>query len=76
MGKGEIAGNQLFFPFPTMFSTFPERELIIKTNLLGRLQSLSNWTDLKFCRLVATLLPSADSVDQDQTAQNVHTIRN
>ena len=52
VGKGENAGNQHFLLFPQCFLVFPEQNLLHKSNLLCRLQSLSNWTGPKFCCLV------------------------
>ena len=37
---GEKAGKQHSFPFPTVFSTLPQTEIIIKHHLICRLQML------------------------------------
>ena len=48
VGKGENAGKQHFLLFPQCFLSVPKQCLILKSHLICSLQSLSNWTSLKF----------------------------
>ena len=50
--KGENAGDQHFFLFPTMFLLFQQQISIFQSHLFCRLQMLSIWTSLQFCHLV------------------------
>ena len=52
VGIGESAGNQHFLLFPRCFLLLPKQISIFQSHLLYRLQTLSIWTGLKFCRLV------------------------
>ena len=52
VGKGENAGNQHFLLFPQCFLLFPTKISIIGIHLFCRLQMLSIWAGLKFCRMV------------------------
>ena len=52
VGKGENAGNQHFLLFPHCFLLFPEQISIFQSPLFCRLEMLSIWTGLKFCRVV------------------------
>ena len=52
IGKGENAGNQHFLLFPQCFLPFPEQISIFQSPLFCRLEMLSIWTGLKFCRVV------------------------
>ena len=52
VGKGENAGNQQFLLFLQCFLPFPKQILTFQSHLVCRLQRLSIWTSLKFCRLV------------------------
>ena len=52
VGKGEIARNEQFFLFPQCFLLYRRQKLSFLLQLICRLQMLSIWTSLKFCRLV------------------------
>ena len=52
VGKGENAGNQHFLLFPACFLPFPNQFSIFQSHIFCRLQMLSIWTSLKFCRMV------------------------
>ena len=56
VGKGENAGNQHFLLFPQCFLLFPTQISIFELELFCRLQMLSIWTSLQFCRLVKSYL--------------------
>ena len=51
VGKGEIAQNEQFLPFPTVFSTFLENFLVFSSNL--KLSSANSFSleESKICRL-------------------------
>ena len=50
--KEEYAGSQHFLLFPTCFLSYPGQFLPCRSPLICRLQLLSIWTSLKYCRLV------------------------
>ena len=52
VGKGEKAGNQHFLPFPQCFLPFTEQISDFQSLIVCRLQMLTNWTSLNYCRLV------------------------
>ena len=52
--KGEIACNKHFLHFSHCFLTYMSLVFHFKCTLRCRLQLGSNWTSLKFCRLVMT----------------------
>ena len=56
VGKGENAGNQHFLLFPQCLLLFPTQISIFELELFCRLQMLSIWTSLQFCRLVKSYL--------------------
>ena len=59
VGKGENAGSQHFYPFPTMFSTLLNQFLSFYENLFCHLQILSLWTIPKLCLLVKIETPDS-----------------
>ena len=52
VGKGENAGYQHFLLFPQCFLPNQLHKSSFELRLKRHLQLLSNWTGLKFCRLV------------------------
>ena len=52
VGKGENAVKQHFLLFPQCFIPYQRQKLSFQQNKIYRLQMLSTWTRLEFCRLV------------------------
>ena len=54
VGKGGNAVTSIFSfsEFPECFLPFPEQIIFFQSHLFCCLQVLSNWSGLKFCRLV------------------------
>ena len=52
VGKAENAGKQHFLLFPQCFIPFTKQISNFQSLLLCRLQMLSIWTSLKYCRLL------------------------
>ena len=57
MRKGEIACNEQFLLFSQCFLTYMVLIFQVKLTLKCRLQFVSIWTSLKFCRLVISYTP-------------------
>ena len=55
MGKGENYGNQHFLLFPQCFLPYQRDKSTFEQHLNCRLQMLSIWASLKFCRFVESL---------------------
>ena len=62
VGKGENAGNKHFLLFPQCFISFSKQISIFQSHLFCRLQMLSIWTSLKFCRWVQSYVKISFSV--------------
>ena len=52
VGKGENGDNQHLVLFPQCFLPNQQHKSSLELHLKCRLQMLSNWTGLKFCRLL------------------------